>query len=200
MNAAGLAALVKERAAGKDRFILGIAGPPGSGKSTLAADLARTIGPGARVVPMDGFHLDNAVLAARGRLARKGAPDTFDVAGLLHLLARLRSGEDGIAIPLFDRSLEISRAGAEVVTLRDRILIVEGNYLLLDEEPWPQVAARLDLTVYLAVSSEELVRRLHERWASCGKSPDDARVWIETNDLPNINRVISRSRHADLVM
>lgn len=177
--------------------MVGIAGPPGSGKSTLAQDLAAALGAEAAVVPMDGFHYDNRVLAARGRLDRKGAPDTFDVSGFVHLLARLKSGEDQIAIPLFDRQLEIARAGADVVTLRHRIVIVEGNYLLLDESPWTDVAACLDLTVYLDVGVDELVRRLGRRWAGFGKSPAEADNWIRSNDLPNIRRVVEGSRPAD---
>ena len=200
MTIAGLADLVRERAAGRTRFILAVAGPPGSGKSTLAEALVGALGPGARVVPMDGFHFDDRVLAARGRLNRKGAPDTFDVGGLRHLLVRLKSGEDQIAIPLFDRKLEISRAGADLVSLDDRILVVEGNYLLLDEAPWSDLAASFDLTLALEVPEEELLQRLRQRWSGFGKSPAEAEAWIAGNDLPNIRRVLASSRRADIVL
>jgi pantothenate kinase len=200
MTPADLAGLIRARAAGQDRLIVAIVGAPGAGKSSLAAELAAGLGQGAKVIPMDGFHFDDRVLAARGRLERKGAPDTYDFAGFINLLNRLRGGEDDIAIPVFDRSLEISRAGADIVSLGDRILIVEGNYLLLDEDPWRRLDGLFDLTVAIEVPLDELVRRLQLRWASHGKSPEAARQWIESNDLPNIDRVVTGSRRADLTI
>ncbi len=181
------------------RFMVAVAGPPGAGKSTLAAAVVAALGPGAKAVPMDGFHYDDAVLTARGARARKGAPDTFDVAGFLHLLRRCRV-EDEVAIPIFDRNLEISRAGADVVTVADRLLVVEGNYLLLDEAPWAQVGALFDLTVWIDVPEAELDRRLLARWAHYGKTAEAARAWIDGNDLPNIRRVVTGSRAADVVV
>ncbi len=194
-----LAALVRAGAeeAGQKRFLVALAGPPGAGKSTLAAALVQALGAGARAVPMDGFHYDDGILIARGQRDRKGAPETFDVHGFLHLLTRLRH-EDEVAIPLFDRDLEISRAGADVVTAADRILVVEGNWLLLDEEPWRQ--ARYDLTVWIDVPEAELDRRLVARWAHHGKTAEAARAWIDGNDLPNIRRAVAGSRKADAVL
>ena len=110
---------------------------------------------------------------------------------------RLRD-EDEVAIPLFDRDLEISRAGADIVTPDDRLLIVEGNWLLLDEAPWN--AARYDLTVFIDVPVAELDRRLLDRWAHFGKTPEQARAWIDGNDLPNIRRCIAGSRGADVAI
>lgn len=199
MNAEGLAKLILARADGPGRFLVALAGPPASGKSSLAADLAATLGKGARVVPMDGFHYDDAVLIARGLRDRKGAPETFDVAGFLHLIQRLRT-EDEVAIPLFDRSLEISRAGADIVGPDDRILIVEGNYLLLDDGPWHQLAPLFDLTVFLDVPEAELVRRLTDRWRHFGKADAAAQDWISSNDLPNALTVITRSQPADITI
>jgi pantothenate kinase len=184
---------------GQGRFITALAGPPGSGKSTLAADLVARLGVGAKAVPMDGFHYDDAVLNARGARDRKGAPDTFDARGFLHLLKRLRS-EDEVAIPLFDRELEISRAGADVVTAEDRLLVIEGNYLLLNEAPWPEALPLYDLTVWIDVPEAELDRRLVARWAHYGKTPEAARAWIDGNDMPNIRRVTQGSRAADVVL
>jgi pantothenate kinase len=138
-------------------------------------------------------------LIARGARDRKGAPDTFDVRGFLHLLRRLRR-EDEVAIPLFDRGLEISRAGADIVTAEDRILVVEGNYLLLDEAPWLEAQPLFDLTVWIDVPEAELERRLHARWAHYGKTPAEAQQWIDSNDLPNIRRVVQGSGRADLVV
>ena len=204
MTPQALADLIRSRAtdlqgAGQGRFLTALAGPPGSGKSTLAAELVAALGAGAKAVPMDGFHYDDAVLVARGARDRKGAPDTFDAHGFLHLLRRLRT-EDEVAIPLFDRTLEISRAGADIVGRDDRLLVIEGNYLLLNEEPWPQVAPLVDLTVWIDVPEDELDRRLVARWAHYGKTPTEARAWIDGNDLPNIRRVTQGSRAADVVV
>jgi pantothenate kinase len=197
MTPAGLAALIRERAAGQGRFITALAGAPGSGKSTLAAEVVAALGAGARVVPMDGFHYDDAVLEARGQRARKGAPYTFDAQGFLHLIRRLRA-EDEVAFPVFDRSMELSRAAADVVTKADRFLVVEGNYLLLNEPPWDALAPLFDLTVFLDVPIAELDRRLLARWAHYGKTPAEARAWIDGNDMPNIEKVIHHSRAADV--
>ena len=199
MTPAQLANLIRQRAPAQGRFIAALAGPPGAGKSTLAGAVAAELGAGARVVPMDGFHYDDAVLTARGLRSRKGAPETFDVAGFLHLMARLR-GEGEVAIPVFDRSLELSRAAADVVLPEDRLLVVEGNYLLLKEQPWNGLADFFDLTVYIDVPVSELDRRLQDRWAHFGKSPAAARAWIDSNDMPNIRRVIEGSRPADVVV
>ena len=204
MTPDALADLIRSRAAtaskgGQGRFLTALAGPPGCGKSTLAAELVTALGAGAKAVPMDGFHYDDAVLLARGARDRKGAPETFDVQGFLHLLRRLRV-EDEVAIPLFDRDLEISRAGADIVGPGDRLLVIEGNYLLLNAAPWPEVAPLVDLTVWIDVPEAELERRLLARWAHYGKSPEEARAWIDGNDMPNIRRVTQGSRAADVVL
>jgi pantothenate kinase len=199
MTPSHLAEVIRRKAAGQGRFLIALAGPPGAGKSTLAAELVGALGAGAKSVPMDGFHYDDAVLIARGARDRKGAPDTFDAQGFFHLLRRLRV-EDEVAIPLFDRDLEISRAGADIVTKDDRLLVVEGNYLLLNEAPWPQAAPLFDLTVWIDVPEAELDRRLVARWAHYGKTPEQARAWIDGNDMPNIRRVTQNSRAADLLL
>lgn len=196
---AALAAALIARAPASGRLMVALAGPPGAGKSTAAGELVALIGPGARAVPMDGFHYDDAVLAARGLSARKGAPDTFDVAGFLHLLGRLRADGE-VAIPVFDRALELSRGAAEIVGPADRILVVEGNYLLLQEPPWDRVAGLVDVTVWLDVPEAELDRRLLARWAHHGKTPAAARAWIDGNDMPNIRRTRAGSAPADFVI
>ena len=197
MTPGDLAALIRAKAGGQARFITAVAGPPGSGKSTFAGDVVAALGAGARAVPMDGFHYDDAVLAQRGLQSRKGAPETFDVGGFIHLMGRLRAGGD-VAIPVFDRQMELSRAAADVVSDADQFLVVEGNYLLLDEQPWTALAPFFDLTVFIDVPEAELDRRLLNRWAHFGKTPAAARAWIDGNDMPNIRRVQAASRAADI--
>ena len=197
MTPGDLAALIRAKAGGQARFITAVAGPPGSGKSTFAGDVVAALGAGARAVPMDGFHYDDAVLAQRSLQSRKGAPETFDVGGFIHLMGRLRAGGD-VAIPVFDRQMELSRAAADVVSDADQFLVVEGNYLLLDEQPWTALAPFFDLTVFIDVPEAELDRRLLNRWAHFGKTPAAARAWIDGNDMPNIRRVQAASRAADI--
>ena len=200
MTPALLAEEIRSRAEDMEgRFIAALAGPPGAGKSTLAEAVVEALGSDARVVPMDGFHFDDAILTARGQRSRKGAPETFDVAGYRHLLSRLQD-EDEVAIPVFDRSLELSRGSADLVTKDHRILVTEGNYLLLNESPWLDLADFFDLTVFVDVPESELDRRLLDRWAFYGKTPEEARAWIDGNDMPNIRRVIRGSRGADITV
>ena len=201
MTPDALADLIRQRAAdtGAGRYVVALAGPPGAGKSTLAGVLVQMLGASARAVPMDGFHFDDAILIARGQRARKGALETFDVAGYHTLLARLRD-EYEVAIPVFDRALELSRGSADLVTKDHRILITEGNYLLLNLSPWTDLAGFFDLTVMIDVTEAELDRRLLNRWAFYGKTPAAARAWIDGNDLPNIRRVTQGSRRPDVVI
>ena len=198
---ASIAAAIFKRAAGAQRFVVAIAGPPGSGKSTLAQRLNVVLPEDASaVVPMDGFHFDDVVLDSRGLRPRKGAPETFDYAGFAALLKRIRAGEPEIAIPVFDRSMELSRAGASIIGSGVKFVLVEGNYLLLDEEPWSALSGLFDFSIFVDVPRGELERRLLERWRGHGKSDEDARAWIASNDLPNIERVLARRRQADLVI
>ena len=198
---ASIAAAIFKRATGKQRFVVAIAGPPGSGKSTLAASLHEVLPEGLSVVvPMDGFHFDDGVLEQRGLRQRKGAPETFDFAGFDNLLKRIRSGEPDIAIPVFDRSMELSRAGAAVIAPEVKFILVEGNYLLLDEKPWSGLGERFDFSIFVSVPRFELERRLLERWREHGRPDDDARAWVAGNDMPNVDRVLGSRRDADLVI
>ncbi|MET9571563.1 nucleoside/nucleotide kinase family protein [Streptomyces virginiae] len=184
------------------RRILGVAGPPGAGKSTLAARLAEALGPRtAVVVPMDGFHLAQAELHRLGRADRKGAPDTFDAAGYVSLLLRLRA-PDGATVyaPAFDRSIEEPIAGSIPVPPDVPLVITEGNYLLHDAGDWAGVRPLLDETWYCAPDEETRVRRLVERHVRHGREPADARAWVARSDEANA-RLIARGRHrADLVV
>jgi pantothenate kinase len=198
MTPAALADLLRQKAAGHPgRFLVALAGPPASGKTTLAANLAAILGPGARVVPMDGFHFDDAVLEARGHRARKGAPHTFDALGFAHCLRRIRKGEE-VAIPVFDRNLELARAGADVVTGDDRIILVEGNYLLLNQTPWTALHPLFDFRIFVSATESLLTRRLTERWQHYGRT--DAAEWIASNDLPNALTVLRGSTGWDLLI
>ncbi|RWC47178.1 nucleoside triphosphate hydrolase [Mesorhizobium sp.] len=198
---AHLAATIFKRAGKAQRFVVAIAGPPGAGKSTISARLHELLPEGtAEIVPMDGFHYDDIVLEQRGLRARKGAPETFDFAGFETLLKRIRAAEPDIAIPVFDRSMELSRAAASIIAADAKFILVEGNYLLLDEEPWSRLAPLFDFSIFVDVSRAELERRLLERWHEHGRSDEDARAWIASNDMPNIDRVLARRRPADLVI
>ncbi|MFZ3494814.1 nucleoside/nucleotide kinase family protein [Streptomyces sp. 5.8] len=184
------------------RRILGIAGPPGAGKSTLAALIADAVGPErAVVVPMDGFHLAQGELERLGLAGRKGAPDTFDSAGYLCLLRRLRApGERTVYAPAFDRSLEQPIAGSIAVDPGVPLVITEGNYLLHDAPEWAPVRPLLDQAWYVAPDEGLRVRRLIDRHVHHGKDPESARAWVARSDAPNA-RLVARGRHrADLVI
>ncbi|WP_102959187.1 nucleoside/nucleotide kinase family protein [Mangrovicella endophytica] len=184
------------------RILVAMAGPPGVGKSTAAEALEHRLSaarPGcAAILPMDGFHFDDLVLEARGQRPRKGAPFTFDVDGLGVALQRLRA-DDGreVAVPVFDRSIEIARAGARIIPPGARFIIVEGNYLLLDQPPWTGLAALFDVTVMLDAPLALLLDRLHRRWTDIGLSPAAALEKVEANDAPNARLVMENSRAAD---
>ncbi|WP_061930837.1 nucleoside triphosphate hydrolase [Aureimonas sp. AU22] len=190
---------------GERRRIVAIAGAPGSGKSTTAEQLkerlnARREGV-ADILPMDGFHYDDLVLNARGHRARKGAPHTFDLDGFRTALERLRA-DDGreVAVPVFDRSIEIARAGGRIIEPEARIILVEGNYLLLDEPGWRDLGALFDVTVMVEASEEVLIDRLTERWMGFQLEPEAMVRQMEGNDLPNMRLVLAKSRPADLVL
>lgn len=189
---------------GEGRQIIALAGPPGAGKSHTASELEAALiakGTSAAILPMDGYHFDDAVLNARGALARKGAPDTFDVAGLWQMLHRLRqNNEPEVAVPVFDRDLEISRAGARIIPQSVDLLLVEGNYLLFDQAPWGALGAYFDVTVLVTAPEAILRERLVQRWRDARMTPDEITRKIEGNDLPNCREVLAKSRAADFVI
>ncbi|MEZ5375813.1 MAG: nucleoside/nucleotide kinase family protein [Acidimicrobiales bacterium] len=190
-----LAELVIAASAGRSRFVVGLVGPPGVGKSTVSGALTSLLDPAPPIVGMDGFHLANQVLVDRGLIDRKGAPDTFDADGFVAILERLRSADTTVWCPRFDRSIEDSIAAAVAVTPADRIVIVEGNYLLLTDAPWDRVADLLDLAVYLDLAHAARVGRLIARHIEFGKSETDARRFVEVSDEVNAAMVAaSRSR------
>ena len=189
---------------GRARLVVAIAGPPGAGKSTFAEALVGALDraePGSAVlVPMDGYHYDNAVLEARGLRSRKGAPATFDAAGLAADLDRIRRGDPEVAVPVFDRALDVSRGSARIVAPAHRLVVVEGNYLLLDAAPWTGLRERFDYTLRLDVAAEELRRRLVARWLDHGMGAADAIRRAGDNDLPNARLVAEASVAADATL
>ncbi len=146
---------------------------------------------------MDGFHYDNAVLDHLGLRARKGSPETFDFPGLAATLQRIHQGEPAVAVPLFDREADLARAGASIIDSAVRVVLVEGNYLLLDREPWTALAEYFHLTAFLDVPRDELKQRLLARWLNLGYPPLKAQHWVETNDMPNADLVLGSRRLAD---
>jgi pantothenate kinase len=185
--------------AGSGRRILGIAGLPGAGKSTLVAQLLAHVGAAAVGVPMDGFHLANAELARLGRAARKGASDTFDAAGYVALLRRLRSPVPGETVyaPAFHREIEEPIAGEIAVPADTRLVITEGNYLLLDEGPWKDVRGLLDEVWFVEVDDAQRHAQLLARHMRYGRTRQDALDWIENTDEPNARRIALTAARAD---
>jgi pantothenate kinase len=181
--------------AANPRFILGIVGIPASGKSSLATQLAdclnRLEGKSvAIVVPKDGFHLANAVLDARGLRAKKGIPETFDAQGFVHLVERLRSHPaETIWCPSFDRQLDASVEGAIEVNSSHRVVIVEGNYLLLNISPWDEVRSKLDQVWYVDIPREVSYKRLMQRHLASGRSEQQVIEKIESTDMPNADLI-----------
>jgi pantothenate kinase len=186
----GLAQVLTERAALGKRVILALAGAPGSGKSTLAEGLVNRLNqtrPGlAAVLPMDGYHYDDLYLVPAGLRPRKGAPDTFDVGGLFHTLSRLKARDEAtVAVPVFDRQIEIARAGARLIPSAVQVIVVEGNWLLLDQAPWTRALSIYDLTALVTVPEPTLRDRLTRRWQGYGLKPAEIAAKLEENDLPN---------------
>lgn len=183
--------------AGGQRKLLGLVGAPGAGKSTLALALLQAVGAGrAQVVPMDGFHLANVELQRLGRAGRKGAPDTFDSAGYVALLQRLREqGPDDpiVYAPEFRREIEEPIAGAIAVLPETQLVITEGNYLLHDDGPWAGAAAVLDEVWYVDIDDAVREERLQKRHQQFGRSAEAARDWVARTDAPNA-RLIAATR------
>ncbi len=202
-----LAARVLDRAGGcAGRYLLGIAGPPGAGKSTLAAALRMAVDAAAgssiaELAPMDGYHLPNARLRALGRLAGKGEPDTFDVTGFVDGLNRLRHTPIGEPIPwpTFDRATDEPTPGGIVVT-HHRIVITEGNYLLLDDEPWSKVRPLLNHCWYLTADRHTRIERLLHRHLRGGRDDISARAKVHDSDMANADLVEGTAKRADLVL
>ncbi|MBD9444711.1 nucleoside triphosphate hydrolase [Rhizobium sp. RHZ01] len=198
-----IAGEVIDRAGDTKRFLIAIAGPPGAGKSTMADNLADALkarGETAEVLPMDGFHMDNAILIERGLLARKGIPETFDVRGFLDVIRAVRPADQDVLIPVFDRSREIAIASARVVSPEHRFIIVEGNYLLFSQGKWAELEGIFDYSVMLAPPIEVLEERLWARWRGYKLTEEEASAKVYGNDLPNGRLILGNRRRADVTL
>ncbi|WP_344321287.1 nucleoside/nucleotide kinase family protein [Streptomyces macrosporus] len=186
------------------RAVLGLAGPPGAGKSTLARALVeglrRRYGPlAAAYVPLDGFHLSNAQLERLGLTSRKGSPPTFDVHGYVALLRRLVvEGDHDIYVPDFDRTLDEPVAARHVVRPGAELVVTEGNYLACELPGWSEARGVMDEVWYVDADPEERRRRLVERQVAGGRTPEEAREWVRTNDMPNAE-IVEASKGAPWV-
>lgn len=181
------------------RQLLGLVGPPGAGKSTLAGAVVGALEGRAVLVPMDGFHLAQAELERLGRAARKGAPDTFDAAGYVALLRRLRAGREDVYAPEFRRDIEEPVAGAILVPRSVPLVVTEGNYLLCDGA-WREVRSLLSESWYLDLDDARRLARLVARHAAYGKSPEQAREWAYGSDERNAAVVAASRRHAEVLV
>jgi pantothenate kinase len=201
MKPEALSDYIIENSEGRKRYIVAIAGPPGAGKSTFAQALLLLLKEKsiqAKIISMDGFHLDNSILVDRNLLDRKGAPATFDTAGFIHLMNRLSNFEDDVVIPEFDRNKDLSIAGSSIISTKDKVLIVEGNYLLIEEEPWTKLKKTWDQTIFINPGIDTLEQRLLNRWLRYGLDTQDAKKRTLSNDLPNARYVLEKSSDSDI--
>ena len=203
MSIEAIAAAAVALVGARRRVVLGIAGAPGAGKSTLADALVGAVAAREGVgwvahVPMDGFHLADVQLDRLGARSRKGAPDTFDAEGYAHLLGRVVAAPDSwVYAPGFDRTLEQPLAAAVVVPPSARLVVTEGNYLLLPEPRWARVRDRLAEVWFVSGDDDVRRARLVERHVTFGKEPAEAAAWVEQSDEANALLVAAAADRAD---
>lgn len=194
-----LSELVEWIAKAPPHRVLGIVGPPGSGKSTLAANLSAELDFPHAVIPMDGFHYPQARLVELGRRERMGAPDTFDAPALATKLVEAKEGLATVFFPEFDRTIEEPTEARIAVKPQDSLIIVEGNYLLLDDPHWRPVGDVLDASVYVDIPDSVRIPRLIKRHVDFGKSLDDATAWVHRVDNANAAIVAASATNASVI-
>ena len=205
-NVTAVVELIKRRAQAGERMIVAIAGPPASGKTTLAeavVERLNTVGSSggprrAAVLPMDGFHLDNETLQARGLLARKGAVETFDANGFCAAIRTIVEEGGAQHLPGFDRDEDCVIPNQIHIAEEAQVIVTEGNYLLLDQSPWRELRPMFTASGFVKAPIEVLRVRLLERWLDQNLSQQEAQKRVANNDLPNALHVLSRSVDADL--
>ncbi|MEO8266547.1 MAG: nucleoside/nucleotide kinase family protein [Ilumatobacteraceae bacterium] len=183
------------------RTMLGLVGCPGSGKSTLSAAITTRVASSV-AVPMDGFHLLNEELVRLGRRDRKGAPDTFDVKAYVALLDRVRHQHNTqvVTAPRYDRAASAPVPDAITVEPDVALIVTEGNYLMLENEPWSAIRPLLDEVWFVDVDEAVRVPRLIARHIEFGKTPDEAVEWVMRSDEANALVVAATRSRADAVV
>lgn len=205
VNQLALDVLTNMRRADRRRYVLGIVGVPGAGKTTLAEELAEKIngavGDGfAVVLAMDGFHLPNAELDARGLRSRKGSPPSYDAAGFVELVRAARqqkADDEPIGVPGYCRQVHEPVADAFTIDPMCGLVIVEGQYLLLDEQPWAAIRGLLDEAWYIDIDLEESMARTKARHERGGCTDEQAQRKVDENDRPNARLIKTTRPRAD---
>ena len=184
------------------RLMIGVAGPPAAGKSTLAELLVDRLnenaGTHAALVPMDGYHLDNDELDRRNLRDRKGAPQTFDAEGFVALVEQISQSNEAVSYATFDRTNDCTVPDSASVSAETNVVVVEGNYLLLNTHPWSELNAIFDLSIFIRPSIRTLEERLIERWLNYGFDRAAAENKASGNDIPNARTILDSSIQADL--
>ena len=186
----------------KNRYFIALSGPPASGKSTISENLVKDLsakGYNSSILQMDGFHYDDLILKEKKLLSKKGAPETFDVMGLINFVSRLHK-EDEVVIPIFDRSLELSRSSAVIISKNTKVIIVEGNYVLLNSYPWSELHKFFNTTVMINCEKKILEKRLIERWENFNLPKKEIDEKVYKNDLPNGVNVLKNSIGAEYIL
>jgi len=184
------------------RYFIALAGPPASGKSTISEKLNKDLiqkGISSGILQMDGFHFDDSILLSKKLLSKKGSPETFDVMGLKNFLVRLRH-EDEVVVPIFDRSLELSRSSAVIISKQTKLIIIEGNYLLLKSHPWDLLKEFFDSSIMINCDEKTLEQRLIKRWKSFNYNNEEINQKVYDNDLPNALDVMKNSSKSDFIL
>ncbi len=201
-NADRIVSEVLKLRSGAARRLIAIAGPPAAGKSTVAELVQEKLlasGIPTGLLPMDGFHLDNSDLQSRDLLARKGAPETFDLAGFQAVLEQLTTASV-VDVPVFDRANDRVVPNATQITAKEQLVLVEGNYLLLDEPDWRDLSNFWTYSVFLEEPLQDLEDRLMGRWTGLGYEMADALAKAQSNDIPNAKRTLENRMPASLVL